>query len=72
MNVPKRPIIINGRRSSVSLETEFWRTLTVLASRANKSRNALIADIDAARPKGRNLSSAIRVHVLQQVQAGAE
>ncbi|KQT56951.1 arylsulfate sulfotransferase [Methylobacterium sp. Leaf456] len=65
--VAKRSVMIAGHRTSVSLEAEFWEALQEIARSENLSVQALIGRIDAERA-GRNLSSAIRVHVLRAVQ----
>ncbi|MEO9168402.1 MAG: ribbon-helix-helix domain-containing protein, partial [Aestuariivirga sp.] len=59
---------IQGHRTSLSLEPEFWAALKQAASEEQKSLAALVAEIDAARD-GRNLSSAIRVWVLARFSA---
>ena len=64
--VRKRSVRIAGHRTSVSLEDAFWRELAELARHRGLSVNALIAAIDAER--GGNLSSAIRVFVLNSVR----
>jgi predicted DNA-binding ribbon-helix-helix protein len=61
----KRSLTIQGHRTSISLEPEFWDALRKAAAAENKSLAILVGEIDAAR-RGRNLSSAIRVHLLQQ------
>jgi predicted DNA-binding ribbon-helix-helix protein len=60
----KRSLTIAGHRTSISLEDAFWRQLLILAKQRSLSPSALIAQIDAARGES-NLSSAIRVHVLE-------
>lgn len=65
--IRKRSVLIAGHRSSVSLEPEFWDALKVIATDRGLSLNALVSEIDAARTR-RNLSSALRVHVLQTLQ----
>ncbi|GAB6841925.1 putative DNA-binding ribbon-helix-helix protein [Methylorubrum rhodinum] len=65
--VAKRSVMIAGHRTSVSLEAEFWEALQGIARAEGLSVQALIGRIDAERA-GRNLSSAIRVHVLRTVQ----
>ncbi|GGF17618.1 hypothetical protein GCM10011611_24350 [Aliidongia dinghuensis] len=59
----KRSVVIAGHRTSVSLETAFWAGLKEIAEQRGLSVNRLVETIDAAR--GTNLSSAIRVFVLQ-------
>ena len=63
----KRSLSIQGHRTSLSLEPEFWAALKAAASSEKKSLAALVAEIDATR-EGRNLSSAIRVWVLARTQ----
>ncbi len=63
----KRSLDIAGHRTSVSLEDAFWNALRELAASEGISLAGLIARIDAAR-QGENLSSAIRVYVLEQVR----
>ena len=67
--IVKRSLVIAGHRTSVSLEEAFWRELKELARRRGQSVSALVASIDARR-RSANLSSAIRVFVLEQVAAG--
>ena len=67
----KRSVMIAGHRTSVSLEAEFWEALQGIARSEGLSVQALIGRIDAERA-GRNLSSAIRVHVLRTVQTEAK
>jgi predicted DNA-binding ribbon-helix-helix protein len=62
----KHSLVIAGHRTSVSLEQAFWSQLKDIAARRNCSVAALVAEIDASRPQA-NLSSAIRVFVLQEV-----
>ena len=64
----KRSLSIAGHRTSLSLEAEFWESLKMLAARDGKSSAALIAEIDTARGQ-RNLSSAVRLHVLAALKA---
>jgi predicted DNA-binding ribbon-helix-helix protein len=60
----KHSLVIAGHRTSVSLEAVFWAALRELASEKGVSIAALAAEIDSARGDA-NLSSALRVHVLQ-------
>ncbi|MDE2384318.1 MAG: ribbon-helix-helix domain-containing protein [Alphaproteobacteria bacterium] len=63
----KRSLTIAGHRTSLSLEPEFWDALKQAAAAQSKSLAALVGEIDQARD-GRNLSSAIRVWILQRAQ----
>jgi predicted DNA-binding ribbon-helix-helix protein len=60
----KRSLTIAGHRTSISLEEAFWRALAEIAAEKKTSIAGLVATIDRARPEETNLSSAIRVHVL--------
>jgi predicted DNA-binding ribbon-helix-helix protein len=50
----------------VTLEEPFWRRFREIADERAISVNALAARIDAARPTGVGLASAIRVFVLSE------
>ncbi|MBE7204058.1 MAG: ribbon-helix-helix domain-containing protein [Parafilimonas terrae] len=63
----KHSVMIAGHRTSVSLEDPFWTALREVAEARGQSVQALIGAIDAGRG-GQNLSSAIRVFVLQAVR----
>ncbi|MSO72006.1 MAG: aryl-sulfate sulfotransferase [Rhodospirillaceae bacterium] len=64
--VKKRSVDIAGHRTSVSIEAPFWDALRDIAMRRKTSINTLIANVDGAR--NGNLSSAIRVYVLRELQ----
>lgn len=66
--IAKRSLVIAGHRTSISLEEAFWRALSGQASARGQSIASLVAQIDAARA-GANLSSAIRVFLLEQAQS---
>jgi len=61
----KRSLVIAGHRTSVSLEGAFWRALGRIAAAQGKSIAALVGEIDRGRRA--NLSSAIRVYVLERL-----
>jgi predicted DNA-binding ribbon-helix-helix protein len=63
----KHSVMIAGHRTSVSLEDPFWMALREVAEARGQSVQALIGAIDAGR-SGQNLSSAIRVFVLEAVR----
>ena len=69
----KRSVVIKGHKTSVSLEPPFWSALKQIADQKAVSLAALIAEIDAARgpEPGANLSSALRVFVLEAVRQGS-
>lgn len=66
----KRSISIRGHRTSFSLEQPFLDELAAIASARGIPLAALVAEVDAVRPRGSNLSSALRVHVLEWLKAG--
>jgi predicted DNA-binding ribbon-helix-helix protein len=67
--VVKRSIVIAGHKTSVSLEEAFWKALKDIAASRQQSLTDLVGAIDAERQQG-NLSSAIRLFVLDHYQAG--
>ncbi|MCB1486356.1 MAG: ribbon-helix-helix domain-containing protein [Bauldia sp.] len=67
----KRSISIAGHRTSVSIETPFWDGLAAIAAGRNASVAGLIAEIDRDRPADSNLSSAIRIFVLEHYRDAA-
>jgi len=66
--VVKHSIVIAGHRTSVSLEDAFWRALKDMANAEGLSLAALVARVDAGRGEA-NLSSALRVYVLERALA---
>jgi predicted DNA-binding ribbon-helix-helix protein len=66
--IRKRSVLIAGHATSLSLEAEFWSALQEVARRRGVSLNRLVASVDAAR--GSNLSSALRVFVLDCYRRG--
>ena len=68
--IKKRSVEIARHRTSLSLEEAFWRALKRIAAQDGVSINRLIARID--RERAGNLSSAVRVYVLERIEAEAE
>ena len=66
--IVKRSVRIAGHPTSISLEPPFWDALREIAAQQGTPVNALIAAIDADRSG--NLSSAIRVFVLEACRRG--
>jgi predicted DNA-binding ribbon-helix-helix protein len=62
----KRSVRIANHSTSISLESEFWDELKMIALHEKISLNELVSRIDAER-KG-NLSSALRLHVLKRLK----
>ncbi|HMJ43844.1 MAG TPA: ribbon-helix-helix domain-containing protein [Pseudolabrys sp.] len=66
--VVKRSIVIGGHKTSVSLEEPFWLSLKEIAHGQHLTLSTMVGDIDTKRQQG-NLSSAIRLFVLDSVRA---
>ena len=69
----KRSVMIAGHATSLTLEEEFWQALRAVAAQRGLSLNALVASVDAARatsPPAGNLSSALRVFILECYRTG--
>lgn len=64
----KHSLTLHGHRTSVSLELAFWAAFRRLAATEGLTLNALAARIDTGRGDV-GLASAIRVYVLEAVQA---
>ncbi|AML52555.1 ribbon-helix-helix domain-containing protein [Falsihalocynthiibacter arcticus] len=67
----KRSLTLNGHRTSVSLEDEFWLSFREIADERKIPINALAAEIDAARGLDMGLASAIRLYILQHYRANS-
>ena len=67
--VVKHSIYIDGRKTTVSLEDAFWSALKEIADVQGTTASTMVAEIDKKREQG-NLSSAIRLFVLDQVRNG--
>ena len=66
--IVKRSIVIGGHKTSVSLEDAFWSDLKNIAQTKHETLSKLVKTIDETRSQG-NLSSAIRLYVLEYFQA---
>lgn len=69
--VVKRSVTIRGHRTSFSLEQPFFDALIAIAAKRDLPVATLVAEVDANRPRGANLSSALRVFVLEDAKSGA-
>ncbi|HWJ73412.1 MAG TPA: ribbon-helix-helix domain-containing protein [Kaistia sp.] len=69
--IRKRSIAIAAHRTSISLEDAFWQALQDIAAQRAISLPTLVAEIDGGRDPAVNLSSAIRVAVLDWYRNGA-
>jgi predicted DNA-binding ribbon-helix-helix protein len=66
--IRKRSVVISGRKTSVSVEDEFWCGLKEIAFARNIKLGILVSEIDSTRQHA-NLSSAIRLFVLDFYQS---
>ncbi|MBL0935344.1 MAG: ribbon-helix-helix domain-containing protein [Rhizobiaceae bacterium] len=67
--IVKRSVAIRGHRTSISLEDAFFDELSRIAAGRELALAALIAEIDATRDRRTNLSSALRLFVLDDLKA---
>jgi predicted DNA-binding ribbon-helix-helix protein len=65
----KRSVRVEGHRTSLSLEPQFWNALKELAKAKAMSVSSLIGEIDRRRGND-NLSSAIRIFILNEALHG--
>ena len=63
----KHTVKINGHITSIFLESEFWEELKQICKTKSVSTDQLISQIDQHK-KGSNLSSAIRLYVLNHIR----
>lgn len=63
----KHTVKINGHITSVFLESEFWAELKQISKVKEISTDQLISQIDQKK-QGANLSSAIRLYVLNHIR----
>lgn len=61
----KRSITLQGHRTSVSLEREFWEALQEIAAAEDRSVASLVTEIDNRRATDSGLATALRLHVLR-------
>ncbi len=63
-SVIKHSIVVNGRKTSISIEEAFWTSLKQIATEQGMTLSQLVGAIRAEKTSGSNLSSAIRVYIL--------
>lgn len=66
--IRKYSATLHGHRTSFSLEEAFFAELKRIADQRRISLASLIAEVDDRRADG-NLSSALRLHVLQELKS---
>jgi predicted DNA-binding ribbon-helix-helix protein len=62
--VKKRSVTIRGHRTSYSLEQPFYDDLVTISLIRDMPLAALVAEVDEKRSRESNLSSALRLYVL--------
>ena len=65
--IVKRSVVVDGHKTSVSLEDQFWNDLKAIARAHGATLSKIVSEIDNTRQQ-RNLSSALRLFVLDQVR----
>ncbi len=60
----KLSVVLNGHQTSISLEEIFIETLKNIAKKENTSIASIINKIDSARTGNSNLSSEIRIWIM--------
>jgi predicted DNA-binding ribbon-helix-helix protein len=63
--IRKRSVSIRGHRTSFSLEQPFFDEIAAIATARGIPLAALVAEVDGARARETNLSSALRIYVLE-------
>ncbi len=71
MVIHKHSITLRGHRTSFSLENPFMDELRMIADERDLALAALITEIDEVRDPKANLSSALRLYVLNWLKAKA-
>lgn len=68
--IVKKSVDLFGHQTSVSMESEFWAALDIIAKKDKKSIRQIILDVDTKRlQEGSvyNLSGSLRVHILESI-----
>jgi len=69
--VMKHSVSIRGHRTSFSVEQPFFEALQEIATARGEALATLIAEIDETRSRDTNLSSAVRLYVLEHMRSRA-
>ena len=67
--IVKRSVLIDGHKTSISLEESFWRGLKEIALDSHLTLSGLVSKVEAGRANA-NLSSTLRVFVFQHFRGG--
>lgn len=63
--IQKRSVTVNGRKTSISIEADYWSGLRDIAEARCTTVSRVVSEIDREHSSN-NLSSSIRVFVLRQ------
>lgn len=69
--IAKRSVVIDGHKTSISLEEPFWQAVRDIADQRQITVSELLRQIDQSRANA-NLSSAVRIFVVDQFRRQAE
>jgi predicted DNA-binding ribbon-helix-helix protein len=69
--IVKRSIVVGGHKTSISLEEAFWNCMREISAERSATLSKLVGEIDSSRQQGSNLSSAIRLFVLDHFKTRA-
>jgi predicted DNA-binding ribbon-helix-helix protein len=70
MTIKKRSLALRGRKTSISLEDDFWSALNQIAGEQDRSIGDIVSEL--ALNKVRNLSSAVRLYILSHALQAAD
>jgi predicted DNA-binding ribbon-helix-helix protein len=70
--IVKRSVLVRGHKTSVSLEEPFWNGLKEIAAARRLPLSAVLQKVDLGRNDNSNLSSAVRLFVLDHYRDQAE
>ena len=61
--ISKHSMVVNGHKTSISLEDQFWNALKEIASTRHQTLSAVVSSIGREAGEMPNLSSAVRQFV---------
>jgi predicted DNA-binding ribbon-helix-helix protein len=64
--IVKRSVALDGHKTSISMEDQFWAALKEIAAERELTLSELITSVDYDRGELPNLSSALRTFVLRR------
>jgi predicted DNA-binding ribbon-helix-helix protein len=70
--IVKRSVLVQGHKTSISLEEPFWNGLKDIAASRRQPLTAVLQQVDLDRQDSSNLSSAVRLFVLEHYRNQAQ